>query len=1134
MKTVKLAPLPPRLYVSLWDNTKIPGEKAALTLSGAKIQTVQFTAYRVNLIEFLRSGRRFNQLDNNKADPTKLPGTTQVGAWEYNLPEKDILEFDIKVPLKKEEQAWSYQAGLYLIHAMGTSLDRSKVFNSNTLLNRTDLGFVLKQGEGEMLLLASSLKEPQPTAAAQVFIFPKKGPSLQLQTNEQGVLQTSTAEWGGDNSPYVVVQSGDNLAYAYAPGTMYLEEPGEGFSISGGEEGRSTFTFVYTDRPLYRPGQRVYFKGLVRKRTLQGTYQVRGNTEVDILVEDPRGNVVAELKRSVSEEGSFSGAFNLGEEAELGYYTLRSSLFGREYVKNFEVDEYRKPEFKIETTPGSEHYFAGDEITFLIDAQYFFGAPVEAEIDWTLYKSAYYYVPPGEGLLPDYWEYYGDEGYVGGYGEYLKSGKLQTDDKGHAKVRYETKESSEDFRYTLRMQARDISERQIEREASIIVTAGDFFFRTEREEFLAFPKKPLDLTVLTRNYENQPVSVKYKIEVKRQHWDPLVKKYEYKKVTKVKGQTDEKGRGVSQIVVPKGGYYHLKIQGKDSQGRKVAFTDYLWVSGSGQDSEDFGVAKELKVIPAKKHFEAGEEATLFVVGPERNGKVLLTIEGDRLFEERLIQLDGFSKEIKLNLKKEWIPNIFVQATGIGKKAIYQGETQLAISPDANFLQVKIEPGQQQYEPGDEITYHITTLDAKGQPVPAQLSLGVVDEKIYALRADKTDVKKFFWGPRPNQVATTYSFSEYYSGGIQKEDRNLLRRNFKDTAYWNPNLVTDENGKTQIQFKLPDNLTTWRATAIASTLTTAVGQEINKVISTKPLILRVAAPRFFTEKDLVYLKVILHNYTESEQKLQVDLGLSGLTFVQAKDEGTRALTIPAKTVTAFDFPVLAKQPGPAKIQALAKNDAVSDGVELKIPILPYGIADKRWAQGVIAASLLDAPASTQVPLALPPKSSPERSSLKVTLDTSFVAQLLGSLSYLVQYPYGCVEQTMSRLLPAIMVAKTSADLGLSDPLLEKKIPRVIKRGLARIYRMQNSGGGWGWFAQDSQDPFMTAYALYGLLRAQEMGLKVEAQVLKDAKGALKKILKKGVPSSSSYLFGKEGTRYFIYYVASLAGIPNRPP
>lgn len=1134
VKTVKLEPLPPRLYVSLWDTTKIPGEKAALSLSGAKIQTVDFTAYRVDLLAFLRSGYRINQLDQDKSDPSNLPGISRVGHWEYNLPEKDISEFDLKVPLKKEEQPWSSQPGLYLIHAIGTSLDRSQVFSSNTLLNRTDLGFVLKQGEEEMLLLVSSLKEPHPTAEAQVFIFPKNGRPLQLQTNQNGVLVSSTSELGPEASPFVVVQKGAHLAYAYAPGTLYLEEPGEGYSPSGSAEGKGIFTFVYTDRPLYRPGQRVYFKGLARKRTSEGTYRLPENTTADILVEDPRGNILAELNLPVDGGGNFSGAFNLGEEAELGYYTIRSTLYGREYTENFEVDEYRKPEFKIETTPGSEHYFAGDEITFLIDAQYFFGAPVEAQIDWTLYKSHYFYVPPGEGLLPDYWDYYGDEGYVGGYGEYLKDGKVETDDKGHAKVNYETEESSEDFRYTLRMRARDLSERQIEREASIVVTAGDFFFRTERKEFLAFPDKPIDLTVLTRNYENQPVSVKYQIEVKRQRWDPLVKKYEYKKVAKVKGQTDAQGRGVSPIVVPKGGYYHLELSGEDSQGREVAFTDYLWVSGTGKDSEDFGIAKEVKVVPAKKRYEAGEEATLFVVGPEKNGTVLLTVEGDRLFQEQLIQLDGYSKEIRLKLRKEWIPNVFIQASAIGKKAIYQGETQLAISPADNFLQVKIDPDQNQYKPGETITYRVTTLDAQGNPVPARLSLGVVDEKIYALRADKTDIKKFFWGPRPNQVATTYSFSEYYSGGIQKEDRNLLRRNFKDTAYWNANLQTGENGQTEVRFKLPDNLTTWRATVVASTLATAVGQETNKVLSTKPLIVRVAAPRFFTEKDVVYLKAILHNYTDSEQSLQVDLGVEGLVFQKPEDEGSRTLTLPAKTVTAFEFPVVAKDPGEAKVQLLAKNDKVNDGVELKIPILPYGIADKHWSQGVLAASLPDAPASAKTTLALPPRSNPERSSLAVTLDTSFVAQLLGSLSYLVKYPYGCVEQTMSRLLPAIMVAKISADLGLTDPLIERKIPRVIKRGLARIYRMQNSGGGWGWFAQDSQDPFMTAYALYGLLRAREFGIGVEEQVIKDGKGALKKILNEGVPSSSSYLFGSEGTKYFIYYVASLAGIPNRPP
>src|SRR5262249_55484109 len=157
--------------------------------------------------------------------------------------------------------------------------------------------------------------------------------------------------------------------------------------------------------------------------------------------------------------------------------------------------------------------------------------------------------------------------------------------------------------------------------------------------------------------------------------------------------------------------------------------------------------------------------------------------------------------------------------------------------------------------------------------------------------------------------------------------NLLRRNFKDTAFWAPALQTGANGQIGATFTLPDNLTTWRATVLAATNDTSVGQQINKVIASKDLIARIATPRFFTERDQVTLKAILHDYTDKAQTLRVSLGLEGLDFANPKDGEATNLTIQPKDVASFDFTVLPKIAGTAKVQLLAKNGEVSDGVEL---------------------------------------------------------------------------------------------------------------------------------------------------------------------------------------------------------------
>lgn len=1123
---VTLKEMTPNLSVSVWNNTKLPEEKIVLSASGAKVASIHFEAYRIDLPAFLASGKKYDMLDRNDVDPKPWSEATLVKEWDEKVPEADIPEFDLKIKSPIEGQ------GLFLIRSSAASLDRKQVFTGNFLVNRTDLGFITKRDESKVVVYVANMSNPAPASGVEVALYEDGGETRRQSTNADGLAEFDI-KGSGAASLFAVTGHGESIAYAFVPSGSYddgmegegSDEGEEGAESQPAPEGTKFQTFLYTERPLYRPGQKVYFKGIARWQGRDGDYKTPPTGSVSLSIEDPKGNIIWEAEKQRNAMGSFWGDFDLGEEADLGYYRVKAIVGGQEFSKDFEVDEYRKPEFKVEIRPDKERYYNGDKIQFLVDTQYYFGAPVEADISYTVYKSNYYYVAPGEGYLSDIW----DEGeYYGGYGEFVSEGKGKTDPQGHLNVEVPTAESELDQRYTLRVTATDITNRQVTTENSAIATAGDFYFRAERIEFLAVPKKPYPLTVVTRDYDGKPVSRSFEVRIERELWDPIAAQYDYKKEGTVKGQTGDSGSTDLKFEFDRGGYYRLAMIGKDSGGRKVRSDDYVWVSGSAQDSEDFGLQRELKIVTDKKKYEAGETAKIFLVGPVKNGSILLSIEGMGIYQYQMVKLDGFSKEVQVPLKAEWEPNIFVSATTIGKKEYYEGSAELAISPKEHYLDVEIKPSAETFRPAGNVTYTITTKDMQGKPIPAEISLGVVDESIYALRADSTNIKDFFWGPRGNRVSTNYSFSGYYTGGIEKEDRNLLRRNFKDTAFWLPAIETAADGTIGATFTLPDNLTTWRATVLAHTTETEVGQQINKVISSKELIARIATPRFFTERDQVKLKAILNNYTDKPQTLRVSLGLEGIDFANPKDGEPTSMTIEPKGVASFDFTVLPKVAGNAKIQLLAKNDQVSDGVELKIPVLPHGTEDHQYAQGEIQAA-----GQADVKLTVPPKNDPKRSKIKVTLDTSFVAQLLGPLGYLVDYPYGCVEQTMSRLLPSITVSHLYQSLGLSDPMLEKKLPKVIAKGLKRILRYQHSDGGWGWWKDDETDPFMTSYALYGLIRARQLGQTIPDEALQKGKEALEALIKQG-NLTRTYMLGPEATLYYLHYVASLAGIKTTPP
>ncbi|MCP5467915.1 MAG: carboxypeptidase regulatory-like domain-containing protein [Deltaproteobacteria bacterium] len=1117
----QLVELSPALYASLWNRTRSLDEKTFLSIDGAKVKEVYLKLYQINLIDYLKNGGKIEQITNGDITEDELENNyfKVVKEWKEQIPEEDIPEFEKKLAIPVKEK------GIYLIKITAASTDRKKVFSEFEYFNFTDIGFVIKQAPQQWHFYAQTFSQNKEVENAKIYIFDSNMQMHQLETNAQGlaIQKLENLPTRGERLPVAILNYQGSYAFMRI-GSEYEEY------LTQNTDGKPKI-FSYTERPLYRPGQKVYFKGILRHEKNDGSYELLADAPIEVEVSNNRGDILFQETLHTNRYGSYWGQLELGEEAELGYYEIKSSYKDNTHNDYFEVDEYRKPEFKLEIEAGKKRFFSGEKVDFNINAQYYFGAPVEAELEYSLYET-YDYSTTVENEWDAAYPYYSE--YGGGYGQFIQEGTLKTDQNGRATLSLEIPQAKHNRRLSLRVTAKDASDRSVTKEGEAFVAAADFYFRTRQETYLANPQKPFPLFVRTSNYQGQGVSRPFQIKVQRETWDSRKSDYDYKTEKTFEGKTDPKGMTKIMLSFEKAGYYRLLIEGKDPQGRLTEYSDYAWVSGSIDDDDGFGLQKDLVVISDKKKYSPGEKAKLFIVSPIKDAKIWLTVEGLDIYESRIENIPGFSKEIEVELKRAWLPNVEIQAALIGKKAFYQSVTPIDISAKEKFLNVELKSRAKEYKPGETIEYQIQTKDQNNQPVSAELSLGVVDEKIYALKTDTTNIKEGFWGPRENRVSTDFSFSGYYSGGIAKEDQANLRRNFKDTAYWIPSLITDEKGQASLSFKLPDNLTTWRATAIAQTPDTHVGQTIYQTIATKDLLVRLALPRFFTERDQVTLKALVQNYSDRTQdvKTSLDLKGKGLQFKQADEGKDRRFQIKANQTASFDFTVQATEPGTAVIQFLAKADKDSDGVEWKVPVLPYGIEEHRYHQGEIDPA--DVRASLE--LAVPPQTKLSSSQVHLSLDTSLAGQLLGSVNYLVEYPYGCVEQTTSRILPALIVADLYQTLDINDPMLKRKIPQVVKMGLKRLAAMQHNDGGWGWWKHDDTHLYMTSYALFGLLRAQSLGVQVDQEMLKRAKEALEDLLEKNqsmAQITSSNSAWEQEKYYFAYYVASLAKLKKLP-
>lgn len=342
----------------------------------------------------------------------------------------------------------------------------------------------------------------------------------------------------------------------------------------------------------------------------------------------------------------------------------------------------------------------------------------------------------------------------------------------------------------------------------------------------------------------------------------------------------------------------------------------------------------------------------------------------------------------------------------------------------------------------------------------------------------------------------------------------VRSDFRSTVFWRPDVVTDQQGVATVKVKYPDSLTGWQATARVATAGNQFGIASTSTRTKQPLIVRLQAPRFFLVGDQVTVSAVVNNNTDQPLRATPELSAEGLSISGRLVDGKlNAHAPPSVEVKAggearIDWLVSVEHAGAAKIRAVARGDQYSDAMENNFTVYEHGIEKLISKSGKLRAE------EATVRLNIPAARKPESTELTVQVAPSMAVTMLDALPYLIHYPYGCTEQTMSRFLPAAITAKTLKDLGLPpeaamakvfggiEPASAaathpdgqrslKQLDDIIKQSLERLYSMQHEDGGWGWWKTDESDHFMTAYVVWGLALARQAGISIRQEALENA-------------------------------------------
>ncbi|MBE7560470.1 hypothetical protein HS125_16625 [bacterium] len=346
----------------------------------------------------------------------------------------------------------------------------------------------------------------------------------------------------------------------------------------------------------------------------------------------------------------------------------------------------------------------------------------------------------------------------------------------------------------------------------------------------------------------------------------------------------------------------------------------------------------------------------------------------------------------------------------------------------------------------------------------------------------------------------------------------VRADFRSTIFWSPMIETDSAGMARVPLKYAESLTQWRATARAFTADTRVGEVFVKTRTRKNVMIRLQAPRFFVERDLVTLSANVHNEFAEPLRVKVSITVAAATDneeapLQLSGESVRWVEVGPRAQQRVDWTARATRPAPVNITVTAESGRESDAMMRTYPVMVHGAPKMLTAAGSFKNKWTFS-------FKLPEERSPEVSRLKIIVTPSLAASLFDCLSYLADYPYGCVEQTMSRFLPSAIVARTLERQGLSRDDVDPQLSEKLRDGLARLAGFQHNDGGWGWWTADDSNPWMSTYVCFGLQLLGDADYNIDRNMLDRGLNYLRnELLKQGdnpdMAAFMLYVLGKAG-------------------
>ncbi|TDR31814.1 alpha-2-macroglobulin family protein [Hydromonas duriensis] len=920
------------------------------------------------------------------------------------------------------------EPGLYLVEAMlGEQRAITLVFVSDNLM-------MSKTSSNGMFVWTANRLSGEPSAKTHIQWTDGVGQLGSGMTNEQGWLSLQHAS---TEQTYVYAQ--DSAGGVLISENFYYDS-----------EIYNTKLYATTDHPLYRPGDTVKIKVVGREFIDAQRSKALKDAPITINVFDSNGTQVATTNAKFNGMTGADASIELPKTAGSGGYEIQIGYLDELYGAAFRVAEFQKPHFEMNLIVDKNELKTNQDISAALQLRYPDGKPVKnAKVDLTLRAQNLSVIE-------------GDLDYSGEFPVKLTNQQYQSDGDGVVKITLP--KATQASRYIVSALATDGAAYRVRHTQELLIERAASTWKVNHPTRFSNPNQGMtfSLSLLNGEAEHKPT---------RWQW------------VRLEDQKTEEGRiGGNEFTINfvQSGSYTVNVFAED--GSLLGATSH-WVSGP----ELKVPVGNIEIVWDKASYQVGDTATALVTFPEPVDHALLTLERDKVEQVSLMNhADSWLKTERV-APQQWrvsVPVTEMMAPNMTFSAAYIKNNQFTFSNAgimvaAPQIAVNVTADKTQYAPGEKVNLTVkTTLN--GQPVAANVSLAVVDEMLYVLQPEiAPNIHDFFYHPRRNNVRTHisdsfvgYDLSTNQLGQTPKkaqvQERAIKvlerpKRDEVDTALWAPHLTTDAQGLTTVSFTMPDGLTRWRMTARAMNSDGVVGQSVSHVLSHKDFYIKWTSPTWLRPDDSVVSNIALFNQTKDEQS--VELKVSG-----ALTQNEKMTLKPG--INFVDVPRKGNQVGETQIQLIRSGQNL-DEIHVSLASQPAGwlYTHSAWLRGQNGQYSLNLPIDAR------------NVSLRWLVGSR--AGFYQIMDDLIEQPYGCVEQTASRMIPLALAVRT---MSKDEPRYANIIQDLYTQRL-RLISMAGPEAKFTWWGSPAMadNAFLTTYAYYAdwyTARALDVSLPAE--------------------------------------------------